>query len=163
MNGRKTFPCFVACAAFLALETLLPGEITKLPNADRKAVQQSSHFHELHGTKSLPPAVFALCVEKGGAMAEPGQPFQATDVIIQGQNLPGKRLIWAVTDGDYYIVHYERGGIAHSFHVLIAKAPRDHAKATLVWRAVGKPLKDYSAFVSALRSGSLDDRLDYAH
>src|SRR6058998_1212509 len=28
-----------------------------------------------------------------------------------------------------------------------------------VWRAVGGPLKDYAAFVDALRSGKLDDRL----
>ena len=31
-----------------------------------------------------------------------------------------------------------------------------------VWRAVGKQLKNYPDFVSALRSGKLDDRLDYA-
>ena len=36
-------------------------------------------------------------------------------------------------------------------------------KPKVVWRAVGGRLKDYSAFLSALRSGKLDDKLDYAH
>jgi len=36
-------------------------------------------------------------------------------------------------------------------------------KPKVVWRGVGDPLKDYAAFVIALRNGKLDDRLGYAH
>jgi hypothetical protein len=77
--------------------------------------------------------------------------------------LPGKRLIWAAIGGEYYVVHYERGGIDHSFHILVVKLTRDESKPKVVWRAVGGPLKDYTAFLDAVRSGKLDDRLDYAH
>lgn len=58
---------------------------------------------------------------------------------------------------------YERGGIAHTFHILVAKLTKDGAKPKVVWRAVGGPFKNYAAFLDALRSEKLDDRLDYAH
>ena len=35
-------------------------------------------------------------------------------------------------------------------------------KPKFVWRGVGGQLKDYAAFLGALRSGKLDDSLDYA-
>ena len=58
-------------------------------------------------------------------------------------------------------MHYERGGIDHSFHILVAKLAKNYAKPKIIWRTVGSPLKDYAVFVSALRTGKLDDRLDY--
>jgi hypothetical protein len=97
-----------------------------------------------------------------GKLAEPGQNWNATDVITD-PTLPGKRLIWAAIGEEYYVVHYERGGIAHSFHILVAKLPKNDAKPTVVWRAVGHQLKDDAAFLDALRNGKLDDRLNYPY
>jgi hypothetical protein len=97
-----------------------------------------------------------------GKLAEPGQKWNATCVITD-PTLPGKRLIWAAVGGEYYIVHYERGGIAHSFHILVGKLTKNDAQPKVVWRAVGAPLKDYAAFLDALRTGKLHDSLDYAH
>ena len=71
--------------------------------------------------------------------------------------------MWAAVGSDYYIVHYERGGIDHSFHILVAKLAKNGAKPMVLWRAVGRQLKDYAAVLEALRTGKLDDRLDYAH
>jgi hypothetical protein len=133
----------------------------ELSTEDRKALQDSARFHEVQSTRDLPPAVVALCAEDG-KIADPGQKWNATCVITD-PTLPGKRLIWAAVVGDYYVVHYERGGIAHTFHVLVAKLTKDDAKPKVIWRAVGQQLKDYAAFLDALRSGKLDDRLDYAH
>jgi hypothetical protein len=48
-------------------------------------------------------------------------------------------------------------------HVLIATLAKGEQKPKVVWRGVGERLKDYSAFLSALRSGKLDNKLDYAH
>ena len=70
-------------------------------------------------------------------------------------------MIWAASDGDYYVVHYERGGYAHSYHILVAKL--EQSTATILWRGVGGPLKDYPAFLKALEQGDLDDRLEYGH
>src|SRR5438132_8162647 len=146
----------------VTIQSLCCADVTKLPTEDRRVLQDSSRFHEVHSTNDLPPAIVVLCTGDDGRLADPGQKWNATDVITD-PTLPGKRLIWAAVGGEYYVVHYERGGIAHSFHILIARLTKNDAKPKVVWRAVGGPLKDYAAFLNALRSGKLDDRLDYAH
>jgi hypothetical protein len=112
-------------------------------------------FHRRSATRNR-------CILRRPRLAEPGQKWNATDVITD-PNLPDKRLIWATVGGEYYVVHYERGGIAHTFHVLVAKLAKNDAKPKVIWRGLGGPLKDYAAFLIALRNGKLDDRLDYAH
>ena len=137
-------------------------DITKLSADDCKMLQDSSRFHEVHSIKDLPPAIVALCADDKGKIADPGQNWNATDAITD-PSLPWKRLIWAALGGDYYVVHYERGGIDHSFHILVAKLTKNGAKPTEVWHAVGRQFKDYAAFLDALRSGKLDDRVNYPH
>jgi hypothetical protein len=145
----------------VAIQSWCCADVTKLPAEDRRALQDSSRFHEVHSTGDLPAAIVALCADDG-RLAGPGQKWNATDAITD-PTLPGKRLIWAAVDGEYYVVHYERGGIAHTFHVLLATLTKNNAKPKVIWRGVGGPLKDYAAFLIALRNGKLDDRLDYAH
>ena len=81
-------------------------------------MQNSSPFDEVDSISDLPPAIVALC---GGELADPGQRRNATG-RHHGSSLPAKRLIWAAIGGDHYVVHYERGGIAYMYHVLVAKA-----------------------------------------
>ncbi len=145
----------------VAIQSWCCGDVTKLPAEDRRALQDSSRFHEVRSTGDLPAAIVALCADDG-RLAGPGQKWNATDAITD-PTLPGKRLIWAAVDGEYYVVHYERGGIAHTFHVLLATLTKNNAKPKVIWRGLGGPLKDYAAFLIALRNGKLDDRLDYAH
>jgi hypothetical protein len=145
----------------VAIQSWCCGDVTKLPADDRRALQDSSRFHEVRSTGDLPAAIVALCADDG-RLAEPGQKWNATDAITD-PTLPGKRLILAAVDGEYYVVHYERGGIAHTFHVLVATLTKNNTKLKVIWRGVGGPLKDYAAFLIALRNGKLDDRLDYAH
>ncbi len=52
------------------------------------------------------------------AIAEPKAKYQATDVIVE-PNLPIRRLVAAGCSTDYCLVYYERGGIAHSWHVVL--------------------------------------------
>jgi hypothetical protein len=147
----------------IAIQSLCYADITKLPAEDRKALLDASRFHEIHSTSDLSPAILGLCDGGGdGKLAEPGQKWNATDAITD-PSLPGKRLIWAAVGDEYYVVHYERGGIAHTYHILVAKLSKNDARAKAVWRAVGGPFKDYAAFLEALRGGKLDDRLDYPH
>jgi hypothetical protein len=152
------------CLLFaLAIQSFCCADVTKLPAEDRQVLLDASRFREVHATTNLPPAILALSDGGGdGKLAEPGQKWNATDVITD-PTLPGKRLIWAAVGGEYYVVHYERGGIAHTFHVLVAKLAKNNAKPKVIWRGVEGPLKDYAAFLIALRNGKLDDRLDYAH
>jgi hypothetical protein len=147
----------------IAIPSFCCADVVKLSAEDRKALLDASGFREIRATSALPSAILALCDGGGdGKLAEPGQNWNATDVITD-PTLPGKRLIWGAVGGEYYVVHYERGGIAHSFHILVAKLTQDNAKPKAVWRAIGGPFKDYAAFLDALRSGKLDDRLDYPY
>jgi hypothetical protein len=148
--------CLLSAAA---IQSLCYGDITQLPAKDRKLLLDALRFHEVHSTSDLPWAIVTLC---GGKLAEPGGKWNATDSIID-PTLPGKRLIWAAIGGEYHVMHYERGGIAHTFHILVAKLSKEDAKPIALWRAVGGPFKNYAAFLDALRSGKLDDRLDYPH
>ena len=148
---------YLFCA--VTVHSFCCADVTKLLAEDRKALEDSSRFHEVHFTNDLPPAIVTLC---GGKLAEPGQRWNATDSILD-PTLPGKRLIWAAVGGEYYVVHYERGGVAHTFHLLVAKLKKGEAKPNEIWSAVGGPFKHYAAFVDALRTGKLDDRKDYGH
>ena len=51
-------------------------------------------------------------------IAEPGAEFQVTDVIVKPQ-LPIRRLVAAGCTIEYCLVYYERGGIAHTWHVAL--------------------------------------------
>ena len=144
----------------VAVHSLCCADVTKLSGADRKLLQNSSRFHEIHSVSDLPLSIVALCAGENNKLAEPDGNWNATDAI-NDPTLPAKRLIWAAADGDYYVVHYERGGIAHTFHVLVAKLAKDDAKPKVVWNAMGGPFGGYAAFVQALRSGKLDDRINY--
>lgn len=145
------------CLLFaITSQTVCCADVTKLSVKDRKALEESSRFHEVHSTSDLPSAVVALCTNGVGKLAEPGEKWNATDAITD-PSLPAKRLIWAAIGGDYYVVHYERGGIAHTYHVLVAKLTQNNTET--VWQAMGGSFKDYAAFVNGLRSGKLDNRL----
>lgn len=52
------------------------------------------------------------------AIADPGAPFQATDVITD-PSLPTRRLSVAGCSQDHCLVYYERGGIAHVWHAVL--------------------------------------------
>lgn len=51
-------------------------------------------------------------------IAEPGDKFQVTDVIVD-PTLPIRRLVAAGCSIDHCIVYYERGGITHTWRVAV--------------------------------------------
>ena len=51
-------------------------------------------------------------------IAEPDAAFQATDVV-RDPNVPIRRLVAAGCSTDHCLVYYERGGIAHTWHVAL--------------------------------------------
>jgi hypothetical protein len=82
-----------------AMQSLCYANVTKLSAEDRRMLQDSPRFHEVHSTRDLPLSVIALCADDG-RIAEPGQKWNATDSIMD-PTLPGKRLIWAAIGGEY--------------------------------------------------------------
>lgn len=78
----------------------------------------------------------------GWEMSDPGGPFNPTDT--PAGNAPGRRLIFAGCNATLCAIHYERGGIAHFYEVLVLYHGSDGWKA--VWNIYGpKPLRDLSA------------------
>jgi hypothetical protein len=146
----------------LAIPTLGLAAVTKLPAEQRKVLQDATRFQAINSTKALPRAIVALCADHDGKLADPGQKWQVTDVVME-RGLPSKRLVWAAVSGEYYVVHYEGGGIGHSYHVLVVTLPEGANKPAVIWHGTGSgPLKDYAEFLAALKSGKLDDTLDYS-
>lgn len=135
-------------------------DITKLLPDDRKSLQDTSRYHEFYTTNNLPSQITSLIADGHGRIAQPGQKWEVTDVIMD-RTLPRKRLIWAAVNDDLYVVHYEGGGIGHSYHVLIAKCKQGDKEAKIVWHGVGGPIKDYADFLRALKRNKLDDRHPY--
>jgi hypothetical protein len=153
---RKTRPLLFhflfAAGIFAGLLADFAGPVAegKLPPDLRKAVLRSGAFHEIQTTKEIPAPIMGLCAQHRERMAEPGQKWQVTDVITE-PNLPIERLIFAATDGVYYVVHYERGGIAHSFEVVVAELPKGQGRPVAVWRGNGGPFKDFAALQEWLK------------
>jgi len=64
-------------------------------------------------------------------MANPGEKFNATDVI-RDASVPRMRLIFAGISRNKCFVHYERGGIAHSYLIALFKLGPNEFKP--LWR-----------------------------
>jgi hypothetical protein len=90
-------------------------------------------------------------------LADPGKPYNESCNADDG--IPDRRLIWAARLPEHYVVHYESGGIAHSFHIIVVRFPSSGPR--VVWRAAADEYKDYSTFVGALRRNQLFDYYDY--
>jgi hypothetical protein len=147
----------------LVLCVLAAVTLTKLSPERLKALGEVKHFHSVYTKTNLPPAIVVLCADQKGRLAEPQQKWQVTDVILD-DTLPFNRLIWAATDGEKYVVHYECGGIGHSFRILVAILKRGDSKPTVLWCGVGSGrLNSFQSFVSALEGDKLDGWFENPH
>jgi hypothetical protein len=147
--------------AVVMLQAPAHARTIRLSPPDHKVLENFSDYRQITNVSDLPPELVTCCADSNGHLANPGQKWEATDVITD-KKLPHKRLIWAANKGDYYVVHYESGGYTHNYHVLVAICPQ-HETPVVVWHAVGDQLSDYNAFLVALDTNQLDDRLDSSH
>ena len=116
---------FAMAAVFLFSLIVVPGLTAKqsrgLSEAQRTHLR-GEQFQTVSSVTGLPLVVRdSLRGLFGGsalALANPGAEFQATDVVVK-PNLPSRRLILAGCSADHCLVYYERGGIAHTRHVLL--------------------------------------------
>jgi len=94
----------------LAAPSMSSAERREFLNADYRIVRKVA---------DLPAGVRKLYTVKDGsrvAIADPGEKFEATDFITD-PDLPRRRLIFAGVAQDRAFIHYEEGGIAHSYIV----------------------------------------------
>ncbi len=91
----------------------------------------------------LPAGIRKLYTVNGGsrvAIADPGERFEATDVITD-PDLPRRRLIFAGVAQGRAFIHYEEGGIGHSYIVeLFRLESPDLARG--LWRGYRGPTKN---------------------
>jgi hypothetical protein len=96
------------------------GPRIQYPSADMpQSVKQQflgDRFSLITEVRKLPAPVLQAFTEGSSrrVMADPGRPFQATDVIYDS-TLPIRRLIFAGVLGEKCFVHYEQGGRAHLY------------------------------------------------
>lgn len=116
-----------------AAPNLSSAERREFLNADYRIVRKVA---------DLPAGIRKLYTVKGGsrvAIADPGEKFEATDVITD-PDLPRRRLIFAGVAQDRAFMHYEEGGIAHSYMVELFRLESPDIAAGL-WRAYCGPAK----------------------
>jgi hypothetical protein len=120
---RRT-PFFCALGVSLWSAVIACGQAVApaaLPGALREQVKDG-RFGIVTSIRGLPLGVRdglqALFKSPTLDIAEPGAEFQVTDVIVN-PNLPIRRLVAAGCTIDLCLVYYERGGIAHTWHVAL--------------------------------------------
>jgi hypothetical protein len=140
------------------------GGITRLSKYDRSHLLVKDTFQVLTSTARIPIDVkstfAAACRERTFSMADPGQEYQETDVV-EDTTLPIRRLLFAAKSADHFLIHYEIGGFAHSYHVLLFRLK--DSVAQFVWGASceGQPFHDMDELKSAISADKLDDRSPY--
>jgi hypothetical protein len=131
MNGHE-IRCFVlsiiCCVPFGAGAQQKPLLVEKEHLLDRQ-------FRVISKTEDIPAnvkqAFSKITRQPSFVMANPGQKFQATDFVLD-RTLPWRRLVFSGVQDNNWFVHYERGGIAHSYYVVAFTAdPR--GDANFIW------------------------------
>src|SRR5688500_4400717 len=114
------------CALALSLlPVVVAGRQAPAPPAalspELRARVQDGRFGIVTSVRGLPlgvrEALQVLFASRTLDIAEPGAEFQRTDVVVN-PNLPTRRMVAAGCSTDHYcLVYYERGGVAHTWHV----------------------------------------------
>ena len=118
---------------------------------------RSERFSPLTTVAALPAglreALSELFNSKTIDMADPGAPFQATDVMVTPR-LPPRRLTAAGCSADHCLVYYERGGFAHVHFAVLFKVSPAGTRLEFGGLAAGG-LSDVEAVKDALLAGKV--------
>jgi hypothetical protein len=137
MNQHRIIP-FCCSLIFLSF-TLSAQQFHKRLSPPEKEHILDGSFTDVTKTEAMPATVkeaFAkITAEPSFALANPRQKFQVTDVVVH-RGLPRRRLIFAGVRGDEWFVHYELGGFAHSYCVLLFKVDPQN-QFQFVWGGAG--------------------------
>jgi hypothetical protein len=137
MKERRTSLCFALLFVFVT--AISAQQFHKQLSATEKEHILDSLFTEVTRTEAISAiakqAFAKITGEPSFALANPGQKYQVTDVVVD-RSLPRRRLIFAGVQGDEWFVHYELGGYGHSYCVLLFTVdPRNHLQ--FVWGGAG--------------------------
>ncbi len=137
MNEHR-IALFVVALFFLSI-TVTAQEFHKRLSLAEKQHILDGPFTVVTKTEDMPASAkqaFAkITGEPSFALANPGQKFQLTDVIVD-RSLPRRRLVFAGARGDEWFVHYELGGVGHSYCLLLFKVDPQNG-LQFVWGGAG--------------------------
>ncbi len=128
-------------------------KLIELPASILGTLENSETYEKITSVWNLPYSVFELCAGSEGKMANPGQSWEATDMISDFTGaLPSRRLLWAasIAQGRYFIVHYEIGGFALYRNFVIAELNGN--AVNLLWYGYGGAVWRYEDFLKELKS-----------
>lgn len=110
----------LGCA--LAATAVAQAPVSPTLPARLRAHVRDERFQVVSSVRGLPLGVREELQRMFGssamAIAEPGEPFQVTDVITD-PTLPTRRMSLAGCSQDHCLVYYERGGIAHTWYAVL--------------------------------------------
>jgi hypothetical protein len=112
-----------------------------------------------HLPKRLKTAFSALSGQRDFKMANPGEKYQDTDVIVE-PGLPFRRLLFAGISKDKYFIHYEMGGYAHSVHIAVFGVDSEN-RVKFSWGGPVPPAKDLMQLRSEVAAGAFADDRSY--
>jgi hypothetical protein len=137
LAGSTWIPCAIAGS------TLAPAEVSSILEVGR--------FRDLHSAKEVPIDVLKKCFPNG-APADPGKPWNPTDVV-QDASLPFSRVIWLATDGTHWLFAWEHGGIEFSTGFMMV-SKMEGTLPTIIWDAgvAKKPLNTFQEFKEYIRT-----------
>jgi hypothetical protein len=123
-------------------------DATQLQDATRFRLVTQSEM-----AKELDKELAKLGRGSKSASALPGDPWQPTDVLSAGANLPRTRLIWVAESNAVRVLHYEQGGFAHTYGVRVEEIDGTVVKS--VWDATTGRYRDYLDFLTAFNAGAI--------
>jgi len=122
-----------------------------LPDDLLSALRSANGFQVRHTIADISPLVrdaFAKATHQEFSMAEPGDKWQSTDVIIE-PGLPWRRLRAVAASANFCLVFYERGGIGKSNIVAVFRLSSRGAEP--VWLAyLDDPVADPAGLAVAI-------------
>jgi len=156
MNRTRiaAFVLIIAVAFAAAAE-----EFHKQLSASEKQHILDGEFAVLVKTEDMPAPVkqaFAkITGEPSFSLANPGKKFNATDYIVD-QTLPHRRLVFAGNRGDEWFIHYEVGGRAHYYCVVLFRVDSKNG-LQFMWGGAGPRVKSLDELRKAVADGQFAD------
>jgi len=133
-----------------------------LSNTEKRRVLDDE-FRLVRSTEEMPQVLKQPFASATGqpqfALANPGQKYQVTDVIDE-PGLPRRRLLFAGESSKSWFIHYECGGLGHSYAVLVFRKTAGGG-TQFFWGGAGERAKDLNDLRNKIAAGDFRDQLVY--
>jgi len=131
------FACLVLAAVNCGCARSFGRSYPDLPNNYRLALLQADRFQEVERVRELPCAVAAACF--GSAKVADPKGNWSVGCTPTTPDEPFTHMAWAATDGSFWVVAWERGGIYYDVDVALFRLDSG-GRTELIWgRTLDQP------------------------